>query len=309
MNDIHRSEPVRPGASHDQTSARHDWSTAEIEALFALPFQDLIFRAQQVHREHHVPNTVQMSTLLSIKTGACPEDCKYCPQSVRYDTGLEREVLMQVAEVRERAVAAKAAGATRFCMGAAWRSPKKKDVDAVVAMVREVRALGLETCATLGMVTPVGTFILAAAIKDAIFLMSARTSLRSKLLLIPSENVRDAFARDDGFARAIVVELASCYRAVVKEHKDLKLRSAVERLANRLLRFDRDQGGTGALELPFDKRTLASLLGMTPENLSRAFNTLRPYGVEVDGGTVRLSDRKALESLAKPNFLIDDPAS
>ena len=154
MNDIHRSEPVQPGASHDQTSVRHDWSTAEIEALFALPFQDLIFRAQQVHREHHVPNTVQMSTLLSIKTGACPEDCKYCPQSVRYDTGLEREVLMQVAEVRERAVAAKAAGATRFCMGAAWRSPKKKDVDAVVAMVREVRALGLETCATLGMVTP-----------------------------------------------------------------------------------------------------------------------------------------------------------
>ncbi len=154
MNDIHRSEQVPPGASHDQTSVRHDWSTAEIEALFALPFQDLIFRAQQVHREHHVPNTVQMSTLLSIKTGACPEDCKYCPQSVRYDTGLEREVLMQVAEVRERAVAAKAAGATRFCMGAAWRSPKKKDVDAVVAMVREVRALGLETCATLGMVTP-----------------------------------------------------------------------------------------------------------------------------------------------------------
>lgn len=154
MNDIHRSEPVQPSASHDLTSVRHDWSTAEIEALFALPFQDLIFRAQQVHREHHVPNTVQMSTLLSIKTGACPEDCKYCPQSVRYDTGLEREVLMQVAEVRERAVAAKAAGATRFCMGAAWRSPKKKDVDAVVAMVREVRALGLETCATLGMVTP-----------------------------------------------------------------------------------------------------------------------------------------------------------
>jgi biotin synthase len=154
MNDIHRSEPVQPGASHDQTGVRHDWSTAEIEALFALPFQDLIFRAQQVHREHHVPNTVQMSTLLSIKTGACPEDCKYCPQSVRYDTGLEREVLMQVAEVRERAVAAKAAGATRFCMGAAWRSPKQKDVDAVVAMVREVRALGLETCATLGMVTP-----------------------------------------------------------------------------------------------------------------------------------------------------------
>lgn len=162
---------------------------------------------------------------------------------------------------------------------------------------------------TLGMVTPVGTFILAAAIKDAIFLMSARTSLRSKILLIPSENVRDAFARDDGFARAIVVELANCYRAVVKEHKDLKLRTAVERLANRLLRFDRDQGATGTVELPFDKRTLASLLGMTPENLSRAFNTLRPYGVEVDGATVRMTDRKALDSLAKPNFLIDDPTS
>jgi biotin synthase len=154
MNDIHRGEPVQPSASRDQTSVRHDWSTAEVEALFALPFQDLIFRAQQVHREHHVANTVQMSTLLSIKTGACPEDCAYCPQSVRYDTGLPREVLMQVAEVRERAVAAKAAGATRFCMGAAWRSPKKKDVETVVAMVREVRALGLETCATLGMVTP-----------------------------------------------------------------------------------------------------------------------------------------------------------
>jgi CRP/FNR family transcriptional activator FtrB len=162
---------------------------------------------------------------------------------------------------------------------------------------------------TLGMVTPVGTFILAAAIKDAIFLMSARTSLRSKLLLIPSENVRDAFARDDGFARAIVVELANCYRTVVKEHKDLKLRTAVERLANRLLRFDREQGGSGAVELPFDKRTLASLLGMTPENLSRAFNTLKPYGVEVDGMQIRLSDRRALESLAKPNFLIDDTAS
>ncbi len=169
------------------------------------------------------------------------------------------------------------------------------------------RAGGRES--TMGMVTPVGTFILAAVIKDAVYLMSARTSLRSKILLIPSENVRDAFARDDGFARAIVVELANCYRGVVKEHKDLKLRTAVERLANRLLRFDREQGATGTLELPFDKRTLASLLGMTPENLSRAFNTLRPYGVEVDGGTVRMIDRKALESLAKPNFLIDDPAS
>jgi biotin synthase len=130
---------------------RHDWTTEEIEQLFTLPFADLIFQAQRVHREHQQPNRVQMSTLLSIKTGACPEDCAYCPQSVRYDTGLDRETLLEVAEVRDRATAAKAAGATRFCMGAAWRSPKKKDIDKVAAMVREVRSLGLETCATLGM--------------------------------------------------------------------------------------------------------------------------------------------------------------
>jgi biotin synthase len=130
---------------------RHDWTTEEIEHLFALPFADLIFQAQRVHREHQQPNRVQMSTLLSIKTGACPEDCAYCPQSVRYDTGLDRETLLEVTEVRDRASAAKAAGATRFCMGAAWRSPKKKDIDKVAAMVREVHSLGLETCATLGM--------------------------------------------------------------------------------------------------------------------------------------------------------------
>jgi biotin synthase len=135
-------------------SVRHDWTVAEVEALFALPFSDLLFRAQSAHREHHQPNAVQMSTLLSIKTGACPEDCAYCPQSVRYDTGLEREKLVPLEEVRTRAQAAKDAGATRFCMGAAWRSPKKKDVEAVAAMIREVRALGMETCATLGMLTP-----------------------------------------------------------------------------------------------------------------------------------------------------------
>jgi biotin synthase len=133
---------------------RHDWTVAEVEALFALPFADLMFQAQQVHRAHHSANAVQMSTLLSIKTGACPEDCAYCPQSVRYDTGLERETLVPLEEVRTRAMAAKDAGATRFCMGAAWRSPKRKDIEAVAAMVREVRALGMETCATLGMLTP-----------------------------------------------------------------------------------------------------------------------------------------------------------
>src|ERR1700756_742279 len=133
---------------------RHDWSLEEVRSLFALPFSDLIVRAQRAHRAHHTPNTVQMSTLLSIKTGACPEDCAYCPQSVRYDTGLEREELMEVAAVRERALRAKEAGATRFCMGAAYRSPKAKEMRVITQMVREVSALGLETCATLGMLTP-----------------------------------------------------------------------------------------------------------------------------------------------------------
>jgi biotin synthase len=114
---------------------------------------DLLFKAQQVHRQYQVPNTVQISTLLSIKTGACPEDCAYCPQSVRYDTGLAAEELMELEAVAQRAQAAKQAGATRFCMGAAYRSPKPKDLRKVIAMIREVKALGLETCATLGMVT------------------------------------------------------------------------------------------------------------------------------------------------------------
>jgi biotin synthase len=133
---------------------RHDWSVAQIEGLFAQPFLDLLLTAQSVHRLHFTPNTVQMSTLLSIKTGACPEDCAYCPQSVRYDTGLSREALMEVAAVKESAERAKAAGATRFCMGAAYRSPKARELDVICAMVREVRALGLESCATLGMLEP-----------------------------------------------------------------------------------------------------------------------------------------------------------
>jgi biotin synthase len=130
---------------------RHDWTVDEVEALFALPFADLIHRAQTVHREHHAVNTVQMSTLLSVKTGACPEDCAYCPQSVRYDTGLDREALMAVDDVVTRARTAREAGATRFCMGAAWRSPKKRDIEVMSAMIRGVRELGMETCATLGM--------------------------------------------------------------------------------------------------------------------------------------------------------------
>lgn len=133
--------------------ARHDWSRAEIEALFSLPFNELLFRAHGVHREFFDPGAIQVSTLLSIKTGACPEDCKYCPQSTRYDTGLEAEQLMEVERVLEGARAAKAAGATRFCMGAAWRSPKDRDLPALTAMVRGVKELGLESCMTLGMLS------------------------------------------------------------------------------------------------------------------------------------------------------------
>jgi biotin synthase len=134
-------------------TVRHDWTHPEVLALFMTPFADLMFHAQRVHRCHHEPNTVQMSTLLSIKTGACPEDCAYCPQSVRYDTGIEREALMDVSAVRAAALRARDAGATRFCMGAADRSPKGKDLKIIVDMVRAVRALGLETCATLGMLS------------------------------------------------------------------------------------------------------------------------------------------------------------
>jgi len=139
------------------------WTVAEVQALFALPFNDLLFQAQTVHRQHFDANSMQISTLLSIKTGACPEDCKYCPQSTRYDTGLEVEPLMAVAPVLEAAVRAKAAGATRFCMGAAWRSPKNRDMPQVVAMVEGVKALGLETCMTLGMLSESQSETLAAA--------------------------------------------------------------------------------------------------------------------------------------------------
>ena len=127
------------------------WPRAAVEALFDLPFMDLLFRAQQVHREHFDASEVQLSTLLSIKTGGCPEDCGYCPQSAHFDTGVEASKLMPLQEVVDAAQAAKAQGATRFCMGAAWRSPKARDIERVSEMVREVKALGMETCMTLGM--------------------------------------------------------------------------------------------------------------------------------------------------------------
>ena len=159
MNDM--TQPV--AASVAQAEARKRWSLADLEALYALPFNDLMFQAQTVHRANFDPNAVQLSTLLSIKTGGCSEDCGYCSQSARHETGLEREKLLDVAEVVATAKAAKEAGATRFCMGAAWRGPKEKDLGAVTEMVREVKALGLETCVTLGMLQP-GQ---AAQLKDA----------------------------------------------------------------------------------------------------------------------------------------------
>jgi biotin synthase len=133
---------------------RHDWTREEVLALFDLPFPELLHRASLVHRERFDPTEVQVSTLLSIKTGGCPEDCAYCPQSARYDTGLKAQKLMALDDVVARAAAAKAAGATRFCMGAAWRSPKDRDVAEVAKMVGAVKAMGLETCATLGMLKP-----------------------------------------------------------------------------------------------------------------------------------------------------------
>lgn len=162
MSSLHPLQFVRqqPVALHP---SRERWSVEAIEALFTLPFNDLVFRAQQVHREHHDVNAVQRSTLLSIKTGGCPEDCAYCPQSALYDTGVEADKLMDVSAVRAAAEAAVRAGATRFCMGAAWREPKDRDIEKVAELVREVKSLGLEACCTLGMLSQPQ----AQALKDA----------------------------------------------------------------------------------------------------------------------------------------------
>jgi biotin synthase len=138
--------------SQPQSTPR--WQAAEVEALFALPFNDLLYRAQSVHRQHFDANAVQLSTLLSIKTGGCPEDCGYCPQAARYHTGVGNQALLSVETVVAAARLAKEKGATRFCMGAAWRGPKARDLDQVIPMVTAVRALGLETCATLGLLKP-----------------------------------------------------------------------------------------------------------------------------------------------------------
>src|SRR3954464_12705000 len=144
---------------HDQQALINDglpqpavaWKPAQVEALLSIPFADLIYRAQYIHRQHFAANELQLSTLLSIKTGGCPEDCSYCPQAARYDTGVKSQELMPVKTVIDAARAAKRNGASRFCMGAAWRGPKQRDLEIVAEMVREIKALGLETCATLGM--------------------------------------------------------------------------------------------------------------------------------------------------------------
>lgn len=152
---VHSSQALveKVAERSDRDALRHDWKVEEILSFFDLPFNDLLFEAHQVHRRHFNPNTVQISTLLSIKTGGCPEDCKYCSQSARYHTGLEAEKLLKVEEVIAEAKKAKAAGATRFCMGAAWRNPKDRDLPIVLDMIGAVKEMGLETCATLGMLT------------------------------------------------------------------------------------------------------------------------------------------------------------
>ena len=159
---------------------------------------------------------------------------------------------------------------------------------------------------TMATVRPISTFILAATIKDAPYLMSAKTLETSRIALIPSNDVRDVFDTDHEFARAIVTELAQCYRSVIKSQKDLKLRTSIERLANYLLRQQEMADGARAFELRIEKRRLASFLGMTPENLSRAFKGLQPYGVKVSGNLISIAKRSELAKLAKPTPLIDD---
>ena len=157
-------------------------------------------------------------------------------------------------------------------------------------------------------VWPISTFILAATVRNAPYLMSARTLEKSRIVLIPSQDVRAVFDADGNFARAVVTELAQCYRSVVKSQKNLKLRTSLERLANYLLRVQKRVGGGADFVLDLEKRRLASLLGMTPENLSRAFKSLQPYGVTVDGNHIRIDDQAVLARFAKPNPLIDDPS-
>jgi CRP/FNR family transcriptional activator FtrB len=175
----------------------------------------------------------------------------------------------------------------------------------VVEGCAELYATAADRQTALALVEPVGTFILAAVIKDTYYLMSARTVTRSRILMIPASRVRAVFAADHDFARAVVTELASAFRTMVRLLKDQKLRTGAERLANALLRLHREQGSPKVLTLPIEKRMLASLLGMTPENLSRAFVALAPFGVSVDGPTITIKHAAKLAQFAKPTLLID----
>jgi|TARA_B110000027_G_scaffold91258_1_gene96518 biotin synthase len=145
---------INLNTENQMIEVKNDWELDEIKALFELPFNDLLFKAHSIHRETFDPNKVQVSSLLNIKTGACPEDCSYCSQSSKYDTGLEREKLMEIDQVLHQAKKAKDKGASRFCMGAAWRNPTDKSLDKVIPMIKGVKAMGMETCVTLGMITP-----------------------------------------------------------------------------------------------------------------------------------------------------------
>ncbi len=153
MKEIHETKTSEIFAASYNPELRHDFKVEEILQLFALPFNDLIFKAAEIHRANHNPNAVQISTLLSIKTGSCPENCKYCPQSAHYNTGLEKESLMEISKILDAAHEAKKAGASRFCMGAAWRNLHDRDVEKICKIVDEVKKTGLETCMTLGMLT------------------------------------------------------------------------------------------------------------------------------------------------------------
>src|SRR5512134_1854990 len=152
MDTYSLNEP--PMAAADMPPAAEPWSADAVAALFELPFNDLLYRAHRVHRRHFDANTVQLSTLISVKTGGCPEDCGYCPQAARYHTNVENQGMLSLEEVVATAAAAKAQGASRFCMGAAWRGPKQRDIEKMTEMVSAVKALGLETCTTLGMLKP-----------------------------------------------------------------------------------------------------------------------------------------------------------
>ena len=154
---------INLNTENQMIEVKNDWELDEIKALFELPFNDLLFKAHSIHRETFDPNKVQVSSLLNIKTGACPEDCSYCSQSSKYDTGLEREKLMEIDQVLHQAKKAKDKGASRFCMGAAWRNPTDKSLDKVIPMIKGVKAMGMETCVTLGMITPSQ----ASTLKDA----------------------------------------------------------------------------------------------------------------------------------------------